>query len=291
MKEIVLQARAKLNLTLDIRGRRTDGYHEIESVMQSITLADTVRLRADGTGGVTLRCSAPDLPAGPGNLAWRAADAFFRATGRPNPGLAIELEKRIPSGAGLAGGSADAAAVLAGLDRLCGTGWGPERLCAVGAALGADIPFCLTGGARIARGIGETLSLAPMLPECEIVVAKPPESVSTAAAYAAFDQVAAPVRPDLPAMMAALTQGNLVQVARHLMNGFEQAGAPASVAAIRAAMKESGALGSAMTGSGSAVFGLFDNAALARACMRKLARQYAVFSCQPAESGWAVCGG
>lgn len=288
LEEIRLLAMAKLNLTLDIRGRRADGYHEIETVMQSVTLADTVRLHRTGSGRLELRCSDSALPAGPENLAWRAAEAFFRAAGRSNSGIAMEIRKEIPAGAGLAGGSADAAAVLAGLDCLLDTHCGRERLCAVGASLGADIPFCLTGGTCLARGKGERLEPVPALPACEIVVAKPAESVSTAAAYRAFDRIADPVHPRLPAVTAALAAGDLAGVARNLGNVFEQAGAPAAVAAIRAAMREEGALGSAMTGSGSAVFGLFDCPERAKSCAARLGERMAAFLCRPAARGWEM---
>lgn len=286
MEKIVLLARAKLNLTLDILGRRADGYHEIETVMQSVTLADTVRLRRREQPGVALRCSDPSLPAGPENLAFRAAQAFFRASGREDAGVAVELIKRIPSGAGLAGGSADAAAVLAGLNRMLDAAFSPARLCGLGASLGADIPFCLTGGTQIARGIGERLFPAPTLPECAIVVAKPAESVSTAAAYAAFDRLTAPVRPDLAGLTAGLAAGDLRAVGRCLGNVFEQAGVPAAVPAIRSVMKQAGALGSCMTGSGSAVCGLFEGKAQARLCAGRLERMASVWLCGPAREGW-----
>ena len=286
--EITLDARAKLNLTLDILGLRADGYHEIETVMQSVTLCDTVRLTRRAVRGIELVCSEPTLPVGPGNLAHRAAAAFLHAAGREDAGIRIELLKRIPSGAGMAGGSADAAAVLVGLDRLLGTDFSAEELAALGTALGADVPFCLTGGTWLARGIGERLAPAPGLPDCWIVTAKPAASVSTAAAYAAFDRLAAPVRPNTAAMQAALGAGDLLAVAESLGNVFEQAGVPPEVPALRAAMVRAGALGACMTGSGSAVFGLFDGEAPARACAAGLTAGAAVFVCRSASAGWVI---
>ena len=178
-------ARAKINLYLDVTAKREDGYHEIESVMQSVSLADTVSLeRADD---LTVICDHPAVPGGSENLAYRAAQAFFRVTGIAG-GAGIRIEKHIPVAAGLAGGSADAAAVLRGLNRLYGTGLTDTELCGIGKTLGADVPFCVVGGTALTRGIGEKLTTLPTLSGCYFVIAKGETGISTAAAYAALDK-------------------------------------------------------------------------------------------------------
>ena len=196
MEKVTRKAYAKINLTLDVLGKLPNGYHSVRMVMQTISLHDTVSVSLDSSGKTTLHCSLPYLPADRTNLACRAADAFYHATGIANPGTVISLEKQIPIAAGLAGGSADAAAVLRALDTLHGTALGDERLCAAGLSLGADVPYCLLGGTMLAEGIGERLSRLPNCPKAYVVLIKPPFSVSTAAAYAAMDAKQVMTHPD-----------------------------------------------------------------------------------------------
>lgn len=285
MKQITLQGYAKINLTLDVTGRREDGYHLLETILQSVSLSDTIHLRILDTPGIQLSCTDPRIPCDHTNTAWRAADLFLQHH-QLNCGVAIGIEKRIPSQAGLAGGSADAAAVLAGLNEILETGDSAETLCELGVQIGADIPFCLRGGTRLAYGIGEELKELPPLPSCCIVVCKPPVDVSTRLAYERIDKGDLPVRPDTPAMLKALQNADLMEIAHLLCNVFEPVLAFPEVASVRTQMLQNGALGACMSGSGSSVFGIFPSSAQALDCLERLKAQYpSTFLCLPVENG------
>lgn len=287
MERVVLEARAKVNLTLDIAGRRADGYHELDTVMQSVTLCDEVSLRKAAGASIAVSCDAPGLPQGQDNIAHRAASAYFTAAGLPASGVTIGIHKRIPSQAGLGGGSADAAAVLAGLALLFPAGLSRDALLRAAARVGADVPFCLTGGTLRARGVGERLSAVPALPACTVLVAKPEVGVSTAEAYVAFDRLGQGTAARTPALCAALRGGGLAAVGAALGNAFVDALALPEVAALCAALRAGGAVGVCMSGSGSAVYGLFDDEAAARAQVAALGRA-SCSVCSPAACGWDV---
>ena len=193
--EAVEKAYAKLNLSLDILGRRPDGYHDLRMVMASVDLCDEVAVSLRTDGEIRLACEGIRLPIDGRNLAVRAAQAFFDAAGI-RPGADIFLRKKIPVGSGMAGGSSDGAAVLRALDRLTGTGMTPERLRAVGLTVGSDVPYCVSGGVALAEGRGERLTPQPDLPECRIVICKPPFPVSTPELFRASDSKELSVRPD-----------------------------------------------------------------------------------------------
>ena len=284
---VTVEAPAKINLTLDVVGRRDDGYHLVETVMQAVDLCDRVTVRrTDKPGAVSLLCDDARVPDGPDNTAVRAAAAFFAACGLPNPGVEIGLRKRIPLQAGLAGGSADAAGTLVALDRLMDTRMTAAELCAVAETVGADVPFCVLGAAAYAEGIGTILTPLPSLPDCAVVIAKPLDGVSTAEAYRLVDRAALTRRPHTGAAVDAVCAGDLAAVAHGLCNVFEDALALPEVAAIGQVMREHGTLGCRMTGSGSAVFGLFDNEEAARRCAAALRRDYdEVFQCRPCPHG------
>ncbi len=281
--QVIVHAPAKINLTLDVVGVRADGYHLLESVMQSVDCYDTLTATATD-GALTLEVlGAPPCPAEK-NTAYRAAQVFLRETGIKG-GAALTLTKRIPQQAGMGGGSADAAAALLALDRLYDTRLSVDKLCAMGVQVGADVPFCVLGGTAMVTGIGEGLRSLPALPDCHIVIAQPVDGVSTAAAYAALDRAPIPQHPDNPAVVDALHRGDLGSVCAGVFNVFEPATAIDGVAAIRRRMTEFSPLASQMTGSGSAVFAIFDNAAQAGACADALAGEFPVaFVCRP-------CGG
>lgn len=269
---MVVEAPAKVNLFLDITGKRPDGYHLLDSVMQSVDLCDTVTLSRMSGEGIYISCNRSRIPCDENNLAHIAAARFFEAFEiRRDFGLSIELEKRIPVQAGLGGGSSDAAAVLVGLNVLLGIHADRERLCQVGASVGADVPFCIIGGTMRVAGIGEQLSpLAPM-PDCQIVLAKPSRGVNTAAAFRRYDDLDMP-RSDggAPPLLVGLNCGNLGALAGGMKNALEAACPVPEVRLLKERMMQFGALGAAMSGSGSAVFGIFDNRQLAKRCMRKL---------------------
>lgn len=278
----ILSAPAKINLFLDITARRSDGYHEIAGVMQSISLCDTVTMEVTeptgmylcslsnhtaGAESITLTCTNPDLPTDSRNLAWRAAEKFFAATGRGCKNLLIHIEKRIPAAAGMAGGSTDAAAVLVGLNDLFGHPLTPAALCEVGLTLGADVPFCIMGGAQITEGIGEALTPITPMPACELVVACGGEGVSTPAAYKALDTLYGSFDPtaytprtrELTTLKSALWQGDLTALCGSTFNLFESVVLPDRPVArqIKETLLSAGAVTAMMSGSGPSVFGVF----------------------------------
>ncbi|MBE6758946.1 MAG: 4-(cytidine 5'-diphospho)-2-C-methyl-D-erythritol kinase [Ruminococcaceae bacterium] len=287
-----VRANAKINLSLDIVGKRDDDYHLLESVMQSVSLCDTVNVKL-GTeeGGITVSttgnsCIADDHT----NTAYRAAAAFFDYTEIDNPGVSIRIKKAIPAQAGLAGGSADAAAVIVALDELLNTRLEPEQLCDIGERVGADVPFCILGGTMLARGTGNILSPLPDLPDCHILICKPEVSVSTAAAYRTVDEQGLTSPAECSEDISeAICGSDLEGVAKHLRNIFERVTDIPEVDSIKERMVRSGALGACMTGSGSAVFGIFDDADLAEDCAAELRREYdEVFLTQPVSSGCEI---
>lgn len=250
--------------------------------MQSVDCCDT--LTACATDGVlTLEVvGAPPCPAEK-NTAYRAAQVFLRETGITG-GAALTLQKRIPQQAGMGGGSADAAAALLALDKLYGTNLTTEQLCAMGLQVGADVPFCVLGGTAMVTGIGEGLKALPALPDCHIVIAQPTDGVSTAAAYAALDNAPISQHPDNVAVANALSRGDLDGVCAGVFNVFEPATAIDGVTVIRRRMAQFHPLASQMTGSGSAVFAIFDNADKAQACADALGRDFPVaFTCRPCD--------
>lgn len=279
MDKVTETARAKVNLTLPVLGKRPDGYHEVDTVMHSITLADTVELaRADGLS-LAVEGAAP---AGPDNLMWRAAALFLEETGAP--GAALRLVKCLPSEAGLGGGSADAAAVLRGLDRLYGTRLGAARLEAMGARLGADVPFCVAGGCARCRGIGDELAPLPPWPGLPLLIVKPAVSVSTGAAYGEIDRRGIAGRNTSDAMEAALCARDFAALAASLANTFEDALFPVTPA-LAAAARELRAFGAPalMSGSGSAFFLLLGGEAR-DAAARTLQSRHPDWFCAPAET-------
>ena len=274
------EAPAKINLALDILGKRPDGYHALCSVMQTVSLCDTVEL-AEGGEGFTLSMAGFTPPEGRKTLEQRAAEAFFARLGRAMPPLTVAITKRTPAYAGLGGGSADVAALL----RILRDRYAPEMedttLESIGAEVGSDMPFCLRGGTALAAGRGEILTDLPPLPDCWIVLCKPPFPIPTPMLFARADSVAIRHRPDIPGMRKAREHGDLEGVAGRLGNVFEEVLPPecGAVFAIRDALLAAGALGAGMSGSGPTVFGIFREEGLARAAQKKtlpLGESYAV---------------
>ena len=252
-----MEGRAKINLTLDILGTREDGFHEVAMVMQAVGLSDVLTLEKREAPGVGLSIDVSWLRADEKNLAYRAAKLMQEEYHLPG-GVEIHLTKRIPMAAGLAGGSADAAAVLRGMDELYELGAGDEKLCELGARLGSDIPFTLMGGTMLATGRGEVLRRLPDFPETFVVLAKPHVSVSTAWAYGAYDAHPAEHHPDNDAMIHAIEAGDRRKAASFLCNVLESATIKRYevISKLKEMMKEAGAMASLMSGSGPTVFGL-----------------------------------
>jgi 4-diphosphocytidyl-2-C-methyl-D-erythritol kinase len=271
------QALAKLNLTLDVLGRREDGYHDMCMVMQSITLADTLTITPTSGEGIRVSTNFEFLPSDDTNLAAKAAKAFWDARGEAHQALEIDIDKHIPVCAGMAGGSSDAAAVLRGLNEQAGKPYTLMELAKVGEAVGSDVPYCVLGGTALAEGRGEILTPLAPLPKCHVVVCKPGFPISTPTLFRKIDQVDIVHRPDTAGMIAALEAGDLTGVARRLYNVFEDAlndQQRASVNAIKNTLIEYGALGAAMSGSGPTVFGLFDDEEKAKEAYQILSKEY-----------------
>ncbi|MBS5150059.1 MAG: 4-(cytidine 5'-diphospho)-2-C-methyl-D-erythritol kinase [Butyricicoccus pullicaecorum] len=266
MESLTLPAYAKINLTLDVTGKLPNGYHTVRMVMDSVDLHDDVTITKNTCNQITLSCNRPYVPTDDRNLAVRAAHLFFEQTGILCSGLQIDLVKRIPVAAGLAGGSTDAAAVLKGLNTLYQTGYTLEKLCEMGVRLGADVPYCLCGGTMLAEGIGQELTPIPAPPRCHIVLCKPDFSVSTAEVYAKMNGGDLPVHPDTNGLIQAIRMRDYEGMCHRLYNVMESVTAAKheEIGKIKDILLSCGAEGAVMSGSGPTTFGLFQNKACAQ---------------------------
>ena len=260
-----IEAYAKINLGLDVLGRREDGYHDLSMVMQSISLCDIIHLEplpevngSSEEGEITVSCNVRNLPCDEGNLAYRAARLLFSEFAITDH-LAIDIEKNIPIAAGLAGGSTDAAAVLKGVNEFFGLGLSDEDLAQRGLKLGADVPFCLMGGTAAAEGVGEILT--PMMtPEgLTVLLAVPDIQVSTKEVYEALDQIQIASHPDLDHLKVAIDMDDTGCIPEFLGNVLEEVTIPRhpEIAMLKRFMMSNGAAGALMSGSGPSVYGLF----------------------------------
>ena len=278
---ITLQERAyaKLNLTLDVLGKREDGYHALQSVMQQITLCDDIEIDLETGEDWKLECDWEEIPADSSNLAWKAAGVFYKSIGKDPQGVSIRIAKRIPMQAGLAGGSADAAAVLRALNAHEGTPYTIEALAQLGAKVGSDVPFCVLGGTALAEGRGEVLTALTPMPQCFYCIVKPDFSISTPALFEAFDKETEIIRPDTQGMLKALSDGDLMHVAGYVSNAMEPVVAKdhPEILMIKDTLDSCGASGCAMTGSGSAVYGIFDSFDMAAMASMQLMARYKTY--------------
>lgn len=277
MRELQIPAYAKINLTLDVLGKRPDGYHELSMVMQSVSLADTVILRETAEKEFSLTTNLGFLPGADKNIAAVAARVFAAHTGVSLEGLQIELQKRIPVCAGTAGGSSDGAAVLRGLNDWFSTGLSLEELARMGEKVGSDVPYCVLGCTALAQGRGEKLTRLPALPACFIVLCKPAFPISTPELFHRIDEVKLHFHPDTPGVLQALEQRDLTGVSRRMFNVFEEvlpAPRQAVIQEIKNTLLSHGALGACMSGTGPTVFGIFDQEAPARAVCDLLGQSY-----------------
>ena len=256
--KLTVCANAKINLSLDILERLASGYHSLYMIMQSVDLCDEVTVEVVQGSGISLSCSETSVPVDDKNTAYKAARVFFEETG-VEAALKIHIKKRIPCAAGLAGGSADAAAVLFALNRLLGTQLNSKQLCALGLRVGADVPFCLTGGTALAQDIGGVLSPLPDLHDCYIVLAKPAVCVCTKDAYSTFDGAWWIKHPKNLQMLNAVVRGNIREISLFCENVFEQVIDVPGRADIKYILREQGALAACMSGSGPTVFGIFEH--------------------------------
>lgn len=257
--QIKVNAYAKINLLLDIINKRNDGYHDLFMIMQSINLYDTVTVTETKTRKITITCNIDDIPLDEHNIAYKAAAQFFKDTKIKNKGINIDIVKRIPHAAGMAGGSADGAGVLVALNELTGADLSIDELCKIGVKIGADVPFCIKGGTLLAQGIGDVLNKVKPLRKCFILIAKPDCSVNTAYAYRRFDECGKAHTPDKLGMLYAMQSRDLKSIADKMENVFEQFIAVDNKVEIKSIMRNHNALGVCMSGSGPTVFGIFES--------------------------------
>ena len=277
-------AYAKLNLTLDVLGKREDGYHDLQSIMQTISIRDDIEIDV-GTGKPwCLQCSVEGIPTDETNLAWKAAKVYCEAMNKDPDGLEIRITKRIPSGAGMGGGSADAAAVLRALNRHFGNPLSVFALAELGAQVGSDVPFCTLCGTAMVEGRGERLRKLADMPDCVFVVCKPEFSVSTPELYKKIDEVAIAKRPNNKAMESALLAGDLGKIADNLCNVFDPVVTEEhlEINYIKSIFNSYGAVGYQMTGSGSAVFAIMKDFEFAAVACNMLKDNYpGIFIAKP----------
>ena len=276
MDSVTERSCAKLNLSLDVFSRREDGYHDLKMVMCSAGLCDTVTVTLRTDARTEVWTNFPWLPRDGRNHAVKAAEAFFDALGEKNPGVDIRIEKKVPVGAGMAGGSANAAAVLRALNMLTGARLGADELRRIGLEVGSDVPYCIAGGNALAEGRGERLMPLPPIPACSVVICKPGFSISTAELFHRIDSLSLRTHPDTAGIVEALEKNDLAGVARRMYNVFEDALPRSSgeIRSIRGELLDRGALGAVMTGTGSAVFGLFDDDEKARTALESFRSRY-----------------
>jgi 4-diphosphocytidyl-2-C-methyl-D-erythritol kinase len=275
-KAVTVKAHAKINLTLDVIGKRSDGYHDVEMIMQQISLYDVVTItRREADERICLTSTAAHLPTDASNLAYRAAERM-RMAFDIHSGFDIHIEKNIPVAAGLAGGSTDAAAVIVGIAELMALPATGEALEAIGLSIGADVPFCIRGGCAIARGLGELLEPIKGLDYVWLLLVKPNFGVSTKEVYGNLDLAAIETRPNTQAMVAALRDNQRVTVVSELCNVLETVTLKRypEVAAIKKQLVSYGAEGVLMSGSGPTVFGFFKDLNRAKLAHKKVKRFY-----------------
>lgn len=283
---IIKKAYAKVNLALDVIRRRTDGYHEVRMIMQTVDLYDILTFTRQSSPGIVVMTDKEELPGDENNLIYKAAKLIME-TCSIREGIKIELQKKIPMAAGMAGGSTDAAAVFHGMNEMFGLGMSEEEMCALGVKIGADVPYCIKGGTALAEGIGEILTKLRKAPPCVVLIAKPDIDVSTRYVYENLHAERLEFHPDIDGMRAAMELGDLRGMAERMENVLETVTVKAYpvINEIKGVMKEKGALNALMSGSGPTVFGIFENEEKARNAYNGIVE--ANLAKQVFISGWA----
>lgn len=271
MDKMELKALGKINLGLDVLGRRENGYHDVRMVMQTLYLYDQITIEKTEKPGIELSTNLFYLPVNENNLAYRAADLLMQEFG-VEEGVKITLEKHIPVAAGMAGGSSNAAAVLYGINRMFSLGLSQEELMERGVKLGADVPYCIMRGTVLAEGIGEILTPLSAMPRCTVLVAKPPISVSTKLVYEKLDAHEIEDHPDIDGVLEGLERQDLKKIASSMGNVLERVTVEEYpvIEEIKEMMKENGALNAMMSGSGPTVFGLYSDKRMAKEAAQKI---------------------
>lgn len=259
MDRITLNAYGKVNIGLDVTGRRDDGYHLVKMIMQSVDICDEVTVKREPEG-ISLTCDDPEVPAGPSNLAWKAAAMVMEAAGLKG-GVSIDIKKNIPMAAGMAGGSTDAAAVIRGMNKVFELGMTLAEMDSLAVKIGADVAFCLRRGTYLAEGIGEVLTKTADIPDCHLVIVNPGISISTPYVYKKLDGIASLEHPDIEKLLQAISSGSVEQMAASMGNILELVTETENpvITDIKKDLESAGAIKAIMTGSGPTVFGIFDD--------------------------------
>ncbi len=291
MQSITIHAPAKVNLALEVCGLLPGGFHALDMIMQAVTLYETIVLEKRPVGQLTMECRAadgglaPDIPTDARNLAWRAARLFLDEAGIAE-GVHLTVTKAVPSQAGMAGGSADAAGVLVGMNLLLEAGMTTQQLCALGEQLGSDVPFCIVGGTARVQGRGEKVTPIAPLPACWLVAAMPHTGSSTPEGFARYDRYGSPFHPDVDACIGALTAGDLAALCKNAGNALQTACATDETAAILQTLHVCGAHAALLTGTGAVTYGIFTDKTAAEAAAKELRRTFApVFVLSPETRG------
>ncbi len=270
MDSLSIKTYAKINLTLDVTEKREDGYHNIDSIFEEISLCDTVTISHNNSGIITVSCDDPEIPCNESNIVYKAAECFFTYTGIKNEGIHIDIHKNIPSQAGMGGGSTNAAGVLKLLNQMYNTDLTDDELMEIGLKTGADTPFFIKGGICHITGIGEIITPLEKLPPHFIVVAKGIGGISTPAAYKKIDSLVDAPHHNTRTILEAVKQKDINSLMRQCINTFELADIPEDVIKIKNILKNHNPANALMTGSGSAVFGIFTDKDSAEAALCEL---------------------
>lgn len=287
--KIEVKAYAKINLLLDIVATRKDGYHDLFMIMQSVGIYDTVAVEKIKGKKIVITCNKDDIPLDEHNIAHKAATAFFKSQNIKDTGIHIDIKKMIPHAAGLAGGSADGAGVIVALNKMYNTDLSDKQLCEIGVKVGADVPFCITGGTLLSQGIGDVLNKVKPLKKCYIVLAKPDIGVNTGYAYKQFDEQGKLHTPDKFGMLCAIQSRDLNDICSKMENVFEQFIEVPNRVDMKEIMRNKGAIGTCMSGSGPTVFGIFNDKESAEKSAEEL-KVYAkdICVCAPVSKGCKI---
>ena len=287
MDKVTVIAPAKINLSLDVTGIDERGYHLLDMIMQTVSLFERVTV-SKKESEITLSSNARYIPTDSKNVAVKAAMLFFEYTGIQG-GCHIHIKKTVPIKAGMAGGSADAAAVIVGLDKLYETQLTREQMCEIGAKAGSDVPFMIMGGTKRVQGVGDIILPCAEMPRCHLVICMPEKGVSTPAAFANYDKLGEKTLVETDKLVQAMEDDDIYAVAKYMANDLEKAAASEDTQPIKEALIQQGAIGSVMTGSGAAVFGVFDDEEKAKAaCDYFRSRVRSVFIAKPVGFGATI---
>ena len=264
MNKISIKTFAKINLSLDVTEKRSDGYHNIDSIFEEISLHDIITVTQDDSDSISISCTRPGIPCNGKNIAYKAANEFFKYTGIRNTGISVHIQKNIPSQAGMGGGSTNAAGVLKILNKMFNADLSEKTLMEIGLKTGADVPFFIAGGLCYVTGTGDIVRKLSNLPEHYVAVAKGKAGISTPQAYKEIDTLIDAPHHDSQKLLSCISSGNIDELMKNCFNSFELVNHPDDIEKIKSVMSENNSIGTLMTGSGSAVFGIFADKASAQ---------------------------